>query len=162
MKIGNEDICIRDVVHMKSILLLVCHCRVKLTQEQVGPAPSDSDKGQVSCYSIVPHSLIPDRTDFSSTCLAIHIILNLVVGIILVAYIPSQINKKNISSATSSLFWSSAIVGAPFTLIFIAARIGLTNSAVAPRIIGLNEVYASIIFLLLLFLPIVELMVAIF
>jgi len=82
------------------------------------PAPSDSDKGQVFSIDFF-------GTTFSSTCLAIHIILNLVVGIILVAFVPSQINK-NISSATSSLFWSSAIIGAPLSLIFIALKLILT------------------------------------
>jgi len=125
------------------------------------PAPSDSDKGQVSSidFSMRPY------TDFSSACLAIHIILNLVVGIILMAYIPSQINKKNISSATSSLFWSSAIIGAPFALIFIAGKLYLVISVYSIR--GLQRttdiyVYASITFLLLLILLTVEMIVVIF
>ena len=72
------------------------------------------------------------------------------------AYIPSQINKKNISSATSSLFWSSAIVGAPFTLIVIADKIFFLfawNSRI--------DVHASITCLLLILLT-MEIIFAIF
>ena len=123
------------------------------------PAPSDSDKGQVSSFSMPPYA------DFSSAFLAMYIILNLVVGIILMVYIPSQINKKNISSATSSLFWSSAMVGAPFALIFKALKFSLVIGVYT--IDGLQRTtdiyaHASITFLLLLFLLTVEMIVVIF
>ena len=124
------------------------------------PAPSDSDKRQVSCI----HCSTQPYTGFSSAFLAIHIIFNLVAGIILMAYIPSQIKKKNISSATSSLFWSSAIVGAPFVLIFTAVKLSLVI-IVYNSIDGLQRTiyaHASITFLLLLFLLTVEMIVVIF
>ena len=89
------------------------------------------------------------------------------------AFIPSLIMKQNVSSATSSLFWSSAIVGAPFALIFILLELYDTtiNIVVSVMIIDrkviatlLNDqiiVYAPITCLLLVFLLTLELIVAI-
>ena len=131
------------------------------------PAPSDSDKGQVSfsCVGCQPEAF------FSSGCLAFHTILNLVVGVILVVYVPSYTMEQNVSSATSSLFWSSAIVGAPFALIFIPLKLYLTiqvnafyyNSGmfISAPFSDHDVVYASITSLLLVFLLTVELIVAI-
>ena len=127
------------------------------------PAPSVSDKGRVSCISC---STQPDAT-FSSIYLAFHIILNFVVGVILVAFLPSLIMKPNVSSATPSLFWSSAFIGAPFALIFILTKLYAVISTMVAAIIRYpsenfhNEaVYMSTEYPLLLLLT-VELIVAI-
>ena len=122
------------------------------------PAPSDSDKGRVTftCFDCQPEAF------FSSGCLAFHTILNLVVGVILVVYVPSHTVEQSASSATSSLFWSSAIVGAPFVLIFILLKLYLTIPIDISAPGGSHDVvYASITFLLLVFLLTVELIVAI-
>ena len=56
-------------------------------------------------------------------------ILNIVVGVLLAAFIPAWIMKHNGSSATSSLFWSAAIVGALFFFAFIIGEVvvGVVN-----------------------------------
>ena len=125
------------------------------------PVPSDSDKGQISAICFDRYCSIPSDVTFRSICLAFHIILNLVVGIIIVVCIPSQMNKQHVSSATSSLFWSSAIIGAPFALIFMGAKVYLTIYIDAD--VNHKEIVfaASITCLLLLFLLNVELIVAI-
>ena len=131
------------------------------------PAPSDSDKGRVTftCFDCEPEAF------FSSGCLAFHTILNLVVGVILMVYVPSHTMEQNASSATSSLFWSSAIVGAPFVLIFILLKLYLTiaiyviydnfNMFISAPFHSHDVVYASITCLLLVVLLTVELIVAI-
>ena len=121
------------------------------------PAASDSDKGRVY---YVPCRYTPCSVQldvpFFSTCLTFHIILNIVVGVVLVVFVPSEIMKPKASSATFSLFWSSAIIGAPFAFIFIVYNLAF--------VILFDHIflYASIPCLLLLLLLItVELIVAI-
>ena len=130
------------------------------------PAPSDSDKGRVSSTD----SQVEADGRFSSSCLAFHIILNLVVGFALVVFVPSHTMEQNVSSATSSLFWSSSIVGAPFVLIFILLKIWLTIYNYV-RLVSMTSfsdcdcdvvnMYTSITWLLIVFLLTVELIVAI-
>jgi len=98
---------------------------------------------------------------FSATCLALFVVLNLVVGLLLMAFIPSQIMKQNISLATSSLFWSTAIIGAPFALYYIYGKVTLTIIFVNNGRDELENVNASLTWAILLFLLTLELMVAI-
>ena len=104
----------------------------------------------------------PDA-NFSEICFALHIILNLVVGVTLMAFIPSQIIKQNVSSATSSLFWSTAIIGALLVLCFIVQT--LLNYVISITMMDLIDheevVSVTITFVLLLFLLTLELIVAI-
>ena len=104
----------------------------------------------------------PDA-NFSEICFALHIILNLVVGVTLMALIPSQIMKQNVSSATSSLFWSAAIIGALLVLCFIVQTLlNYVISITTMDFIDHDEVVSmTITFVLLLFLLTLELIVAI-
>jgi len=77
------------------------------------------------------------------------------------AFIPSQIMKQNISLATSSLFWSTAIIGAPFALYYIYGKVTLTIIFVNNGRDELENVNASLTWAILLFLLTLELMVAI-
>ena len=100
---------------------------------------------------------------FSEIFLALHIILNLVVGVTLMALIPSQIMKQNVSSATSSLFWSAAIIGALLVVCFIVQTLlNYVISITTMDFIDHDEVVSmTITFVLLLFLLTLELIVAV-
>jgi len=118
--------------------------------------PSDSDKGQVSCFDCQ----MKDVT-FFATCLALHIIFNTVVGVLLGVFIPTWITKHNGSSATTSLFWSTAIIGVLMVFAFIIGEV------VVGVVIGkVSHIKSPVIFvattcLLLVFLLTAELIVAI-
>ena len=104
----------------------------------------------------------PDA-NFSEICFALHIILNLVVGVTLMAFIPSQIMKQNVSSATSSLFWSTAIVGALCVLFVIVLNLFYYVISITTMYLVDHDAVVSVTITVvpLLFLLTVELIVAI-
>jgi len=74
------------------------------------------------------------------------------------AFIPSHIMKQNISLATSSLFWSTAIIGAPFAFYFMYGKSSFTIIKFFDRE---KDVHESLTWLILLLLLTAELIFAI-